>query len=139
MLTECLLWEKSTKSSGYGQVWTDGKNQPAHRVAWQALYGEIPADKVLDHMCHNEAAKRGECEGNECIHRLCYNPNHLRLVTKKENTRAGIHSLDVRGFFKCGHEFTETNTHTRKTGGRACGVCSRARAKRYYHEIVKAR
>lgn len=137
-MDNCLIWEKSTRTNGYGQVWVDGKNQAAHRVAWQALYGEIPDGKILDHICHNEAALKGECEGGNCEHRKCYNPNHLRLTTPQENTLAGLHAIDTRGGFKCGHEMIEANIMTRKSGHRECAECARQRSNKYYHEVVKA-
>lgn len=132
-MNDCLIWEKSRKTNGYGQTFADGRNQPAHRVAWQALYGEIPEGMYLDHVCHNEAVARGECDGGNCEHRACYNPNHLRLATPQENTLAGLHAIDVKGGFKCGHEMIERNILTRKSGHRECKECLRVRAKRIYH------
>ena len=130
MLAECLIWEKSSYHNGYGQTFVDGKNQAVHRVAWQALYGEIPKGKVVDHVCHNEAAAKGECTGGNCKHRLCYNTNHLRLTTLKENTLAGLHAIDVKGGFKCGHDMIQENIMTRKTGHRECAECNRARSRK---------
>jgi hypothetical protein len=133
MMNDCLIWELSRKTNGYGQTYVDGKNQVAHRVAWQALYGEIPQGMVLDHVCHNEAVARGECDGQNCEHRACYNPNHLRLVTQKENTLSGLHAIDVKGGFKCGHEMIEKNILTRKSGYRECKECLRIRGRKHYY------
>lgn len=135
-MNECIIWDMSLKSSGYGQVWVDGKNQVAHRVAWQALYGEIPQGKYLDHECHNEAARNGTCKGGNCQHRKCINPNHLRLTTPQENTLAGLHSVATRGGFKCGHEMIEANIMTRKDGRRECAECNRQRAKANYRKVA---
>ena len=131
-MDNCMIWKKSARSNGYGQAWVDGKNQAVHRVAWQALYGEIPEGMVIDHTCHNEAAKNGECDGGKCVHRLCYNPNHLRMVTSKENTLAGAWAIEVKGGFRCGHEMTEANITVRKSGHKECAECSRIRARNYY-------
>jgi len=131
-MNECLIWEKSTRSNGYGQTFVDGKNHAAHRVAWMALYGEIPKGKVIDHQCHNEAAAKGECNGGKCIHRRCFNPNHLRLTTLKENTLAGMHAIDVKGGFKCGHLMIQENIMTRKNGVRECAECNRIRSRLNY-------
>ena len=132
MLTDCLIWNKSVRTNGYGQTFVDGKNMAAHRVAWMALYGPIPEGMYVDHVCHNEAAAKGECDGGNCQHKLCYNTNHLRVVTPSENTLAGLHGIDTRGGFKCGHEMIESNIMTRKSGHRECAECNRNRASAYY-------
>ena len=130
MMQECLIWEKPAKTHGYGQTFVDGRIQRPHRVAWEALYGEIPAGKVIDHTCHNEAAAKGECEGGNCIHKLCYNPNHLRLVTQSENTLAGLHSIDVKATCPQGHDYQNPdNIMIRANGKRECAECNRVRSK----------
>jgi len=134
MMQECLLWEYSLKGEGYGQLWTDGKNKAAHIVAWEALYGAVPKGKYLDHICHNDAAKKGECSGNaDCLHRRCYNPNHLALVTPSQNTLAGLHSMDVKKTCPKGHSYRNPeNIMVRKNGKRECAECNRQRAKLNY-------
>jgi hypothetical protein len=58
---ECWPWGGCKDSAGYGQVHTGGRQQKAHRVAWQLERGEPPPAKIY-HSCNN---------------RLCCNPAHL--------------------------------------------------------------
>jgi hypothetical protein len=46
----------------------------AHRVAWTLRFGLPPQDMTLDHLCFNKS---------------CCNPDHLRLLTRAENSRVG--------------------------------------------------
>lgn len=85
-----------------------------HRWAYAEAFGEIPAGYEIDHICHNEAVARGECEGGHaCKHRACINPEHLRAVTKSENQRAGLAGFDNRTHCESrGHELTPDNIRT---------------------------
>lgn len=70
----CWEWTGSKNWAGYGRFWWDeggGKRlHGAHRTAYQLVFGPIPGEMVLDHLCHNPG---------------CVNPGHLRPVTHKEN------------------------------------------------------
>ena len=71
---DCLVLTSSILSNGYGSIRADApsrKNLKAHRVAYELKYGAIPDGLVIDHMCRN---------------RSCVNPEHLRPVTKKQNS-----------------------------------------------------
>lgn len=50
----------------------DGATMAVHRVMWTNINGIIPHKKQIDHKCKN---------------RLCVNPNHLELVTHKQNQK----------------------------------------------------
>lgn len=50
----------------------DGQTVAVHRVIFTHFFGFIPGKKQIDHKCRN---------------RLCCNPDHLELVTHKENQR----------------------------------------------------
>ncbi len=49
MDTECVLWDKSYKESGYGQTYFNGKVTRAHKAAWVQANGEVPEGMVIDH------------------------------------------------------------------------------------------
>jgi len=69
----CLVWQGSIAKNGYGRQ-ADGKGNVgyAHRRAWEAVNGPIPAGLTIDHLCFNRA---------------CVNVAHMEVVTRAENTR----------------------------------------------------
>ncbi len=67
---DCWEWTAS-KIKGHGHLGAaNGGTAYAHRVSYELLVGPIPAGMEIDHMCHN---------------RGCVNPEHLRVVTPKQN------------------------------------------------------
>ena len=68
-----------SKASGYGTIIIDGKPKVVHRLMYEAVVGEIPAELELDHLCRI---------------RHCVNPDHLQPVTHLENTRRGPQSKE---------------------------------------------
>ena len=98
----CWEWQGSITSTGYGMCprSIDGKAMTllAHRLALHIARRPVPEDRVVDHLCRN---------------RRCVRPDHLDIVTARENMLRGD------GYFAknarkthCsrGHEFTSENT-----------------------------
>ena len=71
----CVEWPYLKTESGYGLVFFNGKNRPAHRVALILFTGEDPTCLCA---CHKPV---------ECHNRLCVNPLHLRWDTISANNR----------------------------------------------------
>lgn len=74
--TGCWVWQGSHsgfgRGGGYPRMSLDGATMAVHRVMWTNENGIIPHKKQIDHKCKN---------------RLCVNPEHLELVTHKQNQR----------------------------------------------------
>lgn len=69
---DCLLWQSSKTSDGYGFFHIGGRKVIAHRWAFEREYGPISPGMQIDHICHQEA---------------CVNVEHLRLATPGQNSR----------------------------------------------------
>ena len=67
---ECWLWQYMTSADGYGRLTIRKKNLMAHRISYTISKGIIPEGMQINHIC--------------CV-RDCCNPNHLEVVTCKEN------------------------------------------------------
>ena len=72
----CWVWQGpcsgSGRGGGYPRMCLDGQTVAVHRASYTHVYGFIPGRKQLDHTCRN---------------RMCVRPDHLELVTHKENQR----------------------------------------------------
>lgn len=113
--TGCWLWIGATTGGGYGNVWVAGKWRPAHRVLFEIARGEvIPAGLQLDHLCRV---------------RRCVNPDHLEIVTAKENIRRspliGQHHRR-RTHCKRGHLIDGFRPQTQRRYCLACAKLTRA-------------
>lgn len=73
--TDCWIWQLAKTRNGYGFVREpEGKMVYAHRCYYERVHGPIPDDRQVDHLCRVRA---------------CVNPDHLELVTARENIRRG--------------------------------------------------
>lgn len=71
----CWEWTAYKKTSGYGQVWAEGRLDYSHRFVYETLVGPIPDGLAIDHLCQN---------------RGCCNPDHLEAVTTDQNNLRAI-------------------------------------------------
>jgi hypothetical protein len=86
----CWEW-KFPLSNGYGLLRISGKKQVgAHRFFYEKFKGKIPQGKHIDHLCRN--AK-------------CVNPDHLEVVSVRQNVRRGnLTKLSVESVGRMRHK-----------------------------------
>lgn len=84
----CWIWTGPTsgegRGGGYGRFYCDGGTFATHIVMWIVENGPIPRRKQLDHDC------------KPIPNRLCCNPEHLKLVTHKQNQKLRDKRLKTR-------------------------------------------
>lgn len=73
----CWIWSgpnsgRDGRGKGYPRMCLDGQTVAVHRVVFTHYFGYVPGRKQIDHKCRN---------------RLCVNPDHLEMVTHKQNQK----------------------------------------------------
>lgn len=109
----CTVWIGATNSKGYGLVVIDGREQLAHRIAYEAEHGPIPDGLVIDHLCRV---------------RNCVRLDHLEPVTSAENNRRGraARALQVGDTCQNGHDIREGDLYIKPSSGATeCAHCRR--------------
>lgn len=111
----CWNWNLFIKPNGYAQTSLAGKLKYVHRLSYEIFKGDIPEGLQIDHLCRN---------------RKCVNPNHLEIVTPKQNTRRGLvcgcpSDGGYKKICKRGHLIMGGNIYWRNTGYGACRTCRR--------------
>lgn len=117
----CWLWTGSTRPGGYGLWHFDGKSRGAHVVSLLLLGIEVPKGMNVDHICRV---------------RNCVNPDHLRVVTPRENVvvyGTGITAVHARKTHcSRGHPLIVENLCASRwieRGERMCKICRAERKK----------
>jgi hypothetical protein len=92
------------KPNDYGRFKKDHVDYQAHRAAYAMFKGPVPTDRVVDHQCPSGP------------NRACVNPQHLAIVTQKQNLR--------NAYTKCtkGHPYVYPNVYE-IDGKRRCVAC----------------
>jgi len=114
--TGCWNWNAYVHPLGYGKFTIDRPHsnkkltKMAHRLSWEFFNGRIPKNLCLDHLCRN---------------RKCVNPEHLELVTLRENILRGIAPSAQQArqtHCKNGHRLQGGNLYIFKNK-RECKIC----------------
>ena len=113
----CWLWTGAITAAGYGELKINGLPIYAHRLSYEQFRGSIPEGLQLDHLCRQ---------------RQCVKPEHLEIVTLRENVIRGQGIATRANLTHCihGHPFDLFNTYFRENGTRACRSCWQIRNER---------
>lgn len=117
----CWDWVGAITNRGYGLFNDEIKLKLVHRLSYEINKGKIPAGLQIDHLCRN---------------RKCVNPEHLEVVTQKENMMRGFGLASMyskRSHCKRGHPLVKENLGKWRNS-RDCLICSRLRCKKAYNK-----
>lgn len=126
---ECWHWTAAKDAKGYGRFNYDGIVRFAHRVSYELHVGSLADSDILDHICRNTS---------------CVRPEHLRIVTVKQNSEnlegSGRNGLG-RGVIRYGSRFQAVVKHdgrqhwggTYATAAEAATAAREVRLKLYTH------
>ena len=109
----CWNWTGNKDKDGYGIFTFLRKNRRAHRVSYWAFNGDKPDKMTVHHKCKNTS---------------CVNPEHLELMTVKENN---LESNNVGAINARKTHCPNGHKYDRKYGGqRYCSICEAEKSKR---------
>lgn len=109
----CWLWTGATPGGRYGVVHVNGRRLVVHRFIYEFLRGPVDPTLHLDHLCRVVT---------------CVNPDHLEVVTPRENTLRGIGPTAINArktHCKRGHELAGDNLGLKPPGHRYCRTCKK--------------
>lgn len=115
--TTCWIYTGAVNSAGYGTASVQTTERwLVHRLSYTKLVGPIPKGMTIDHLCRVK---------------LCVNPDHMEVVSHRENNLRG-NSMAARWARrthcgKCGRELGPINNHRK----RGCGHCWAAYMREY--------
>lgn len=126
----CWLWQGAKTSRGYGAIafMVEGRrrslSRSVHRVVAEVVYGPLPADALICHVCDIKA---------------CCNPEHLyvgdRLTNARDARERGLlvnvlaQANAAKTHCPVGHAYDDANTYINpRTGCRKCRTCQRTSA-----------
>lgn len=111
----CWIWLGNVGPHGYGRVHISGRRVPAHRLAYEQAFGDIPNGLVVCHKCDTPS---------------CVNPAHLFAATQQQNlmdmAAKGRHRESKKTHCPKGHPLSDGNL-TGAKGIRECLTCKRNR------------
>ena len=113
----CWLWTAYLLNDGYASFRFPNGSR-AHRFSYEYFKGPIPNDLTVDHICRV---------------RHCVNPDHLRLLSNKENVLIGFGPpANNRRMTHCkrGHELAGINIQIYR-GRRCCLICRKEQGRIY--------
>lgn len=118
----CWLWNGPLDRDGYGSFYLRRRSRRSHRVGWFSVNGPIPAGHVVNHKCGQ---------------RSCANPQHLELVTVRENALKDSRSPAAVNARKThcpkGHAYDRVWVVKGKTQ-RVCSMCDADKKRRLRKE-----
>lgn len=122
----CWEWTASRTPGGYGITWDPLRKRTCvvHRYIYGLLRSVVPEGMYCDHLCRV---------------RHCVNPDHIEIVTHRENTMRGENFVVAKAQqTHCihGHEFTPENTARNPSGTRRCRACARLRLRETHRRRV---
>ena len=115
---DCWIWQGDFHAvTGYGRITIDKKSKLVHRVAYEAVNGEIPDGLMVLHSVN-------------CTSRLRINPDHLRVGTHDDNMKDMVSmSRSQRG---------DKNTNTILTESQVLEIKQKIRSRKVFYRTIAA-